>query len=494
MKISILNPQLLINPVDKFTTGIVYLPILIASISGSLKKNNIRHNVIDLFGLNPSKIKKFENFYYAGENVDRYKKELVDCELVFLYANQVINHLSIMQTKNYIRKINTKAKIVILENTQAVTGYSLKDLEKEFITSENDFILIGEAEEKVIQIINNFSKNLKIDNILGLIGKNFANSSRELISNLDNLPLADWSQIPLKNYWKLRHSHGPLSNKKYLSILTSRGCPYPCRFCVVPETNNRRWRFKSPEKVVDEIEYFQKKLGIDEFHFEDLNPTVNDIRTKAICKEIIKRNIKIIWKIVSGTKVESIKNIETVDLMAVSGCKYISISPESGSENVMKNIGKPFNLEHAYKIVKRMNEKKIFSQACFVLGFPDEGEDDINKTKEMIYKLTKNGVDEIAIFIITPIPGSSIFDKLKGYNSFSELNFSPEWRKDYKYLARKRLYFYFYFLFFKFIYFPKKIFFQCLNFLRLKFDTKMEMVPYKFLRINFLILFRKFFN
>ena len=155
MKISILNPQLLINPVDKFTTGIVYLPILIASISGSLKKNNIRHNVIDLFGLNPSKIKKFENFYYAGENVDRYKKELVDCELVFLYANQVINHLSIMQTKNYIRKINTKAKIVILENTQAVTGYSLKDLEKEFITSENDFILIGEAEEKVIQIINN---------------------------------------------------------------------------------------------------------------------------------------------------------------------------------------------------------------------------------------------------------------------------------------------------------------------------------------------------
>ena len=64
MKVSIINPNLIVNPIDKFTTGIVYLPILIASISACLKKNNIDHKVIDLFGANPSKVTKNKSFYF----------------------------------------------------------------------------------------------------------------------------------------------------------------------------------------------------------------------------------------------------------------------------------------------------------------------------------------------------------------------------------------------------------------------------------------------
>ena len=149
--------------------------------------------------------------------------------------------------------------------------------------------------------------------------------------------------------------------------------------------------------------------------------------------------MNITWKIVAGTKVESIKKTSTVELMAKAGCKYISISPESGSMKIMKKIGKPFDINHAYKIVKSMNKNKIFSQACFVLGYPGEDKDDLKFTKDMILNLTKNGIDEIAIFIITPIPGSEIFDVLEGYNNFSELNFSPDWRQDYRYLFKKRL-------------------------------------------------------
>ena len=110
---------------------------------------------------------------------------------------------------------------------------------------------------------------------------------------MDSLPLPDWSQIPLKNYWNLKYAHGPFSSKKYISILTSRGCPYPCKFCVVPETNNRRWRHKSSKRVVDEMEHYIKKYNIKEFHFEDLNPTVNETRTIELCNEIIKRNLNI---------------------------------------------------------------------------------------------------------------------------------------------------------------------------------------------------------
>lgn len=486
MKFLIINPQLIFNSRDKFTTGIIYLPIAIASISANLKKNGIDHRVLDLFGNNPKKINKLDNFYVLGESIKKYSEEIKSYDAIFVYANQVINHLSIINIIKQIRSINKSVKIITFENTQAVTAYSLKDIYNNFVFNENDFVLIGEPEEKIQLICKNINKFDELKNINGLICNSFQNLNRDLIENLDSLPLPDWSQIPLKNYWNLKYAHGPFSSKKYISILTSRGCPYPCKFCVVPETNNRRWRHKSSKRVVDEMEDYIKKYNIKEFHFEDLNPTVNETRTIELCNEIIKRNLNITWKIVAGTKVESIKKTSTVELMARSGCKYISISPESGSMKIMKEIGKPFDIKHAYKIVKSMNENKIFSQACFVLGYPGENQDDLNLTKKMIYNLTKNGIDEIAIFIISPIPGSEIFNSMSGYNNFSELNFSPTWRKDYSHLFKKRLQFYLMFLTLKMIFFPIKIIKQIWNFLTLNFQTKMEMVPYKYLKLSIL--------
>ena len=79
----------------------------------------------------------------------------------------------------------------------------------------------------------------------------------------------------------------------------------------------------------------------------------------------------------------------------------------------MSEINKPFNYKHALKSVKKMNYEKIFTQACFVIGYPNEKKKDLLKTRKMIYDLTKRGIDEVAIFIITPIPGSKIFDNFR---------------------------------------------------------------------------------
>ena len=138
-----------------------------------------------------------------------------------------------------------------------------------------------------------------------------------------------------------------------------------------------------------------------------------------------------------------------------------------------------------------MNKNKIYSQACFVLGYPEEKEEDLDLTKKMIFNLTKNGIDEIAIFIISPIPGSKIFNDFYGYDSYSELNFSPTWRKDYSKLFKKRLFFYAYFIFFKILFYPIKIIKQILRFFTLNFQTKMEMVPFKYFKLSILSVFFK---
>ena len=426
-----------------------------------------------------------------GDDIELFQEDIRKCKFIFLYANQVINHISIINILKKIKEINKNIKIFTFENTQAVTAYSLKNIANEFIFDNNDFVLIGEPEEKIIEIYKNLDSPENLQKIKGLIGKKFNNNVREIINDYENLPIPDWKQIPLKNYWDLKYAHGPFHSKKYLSILTSRGCPYPCKFCVVPETNNRKWRYKSPKKVVDELEFYNKNLNISEFHLEDLNPTVNEDRMISICNEIIKRNLNISWKIVAGTKVESIKKEQTVDLMAKSGCKYISISPESGSSSLMKKMAKPFDINHAIKIVNRMNKNKIYSQACFVLGYPGESDDDLKLTKKMIFNLARNGVDEIAIFIITPIPGSSIYDQITGFKNYSELNFSPTWRDDYAKLFKVRLMYYAYFIILKTFFYPIKVLKQVIRFCTLNFQTKMEMVPFKYLKLSFLSIFSK---
>ena len=480
-----INPQLYVQKNDKFTTGIVYMPIALAYVVSFFKNNGIAVEVKDLFGQNPKKSKLFQDKIILGDDINTLKfnnKNEIKC--FFVYANQVANHNSIKNIVSYLKENYVGIPVVILENSQAVTAYSLDVVQENFFSFGSDYLVVGDLEHTAFELYHNLDNKDKLKLVNGLISKDFKNSKINFVNELDELPIPAWENFPIENYWDLGYSHGPLSSKRYLPILTSRGCPYPCKFCVVPKTNERRWRSRSAKNLVKEIQYLKRKFLVNEFHLEDLNPTVNEKRTNEICEEFIKEKINITWKIVSGTKVESIKSLDTIDKMYDAGCRYISISPESGSKELMKEIDKPFDYDHALKIVKRMNEVKIFGQACFILGFPGETNQDIKKTRKMVFDLTRKGIDEIAVFIITPIPGSRIFDKFTKLENLSNLTFTPTWRDDYKLLNRERLLLYVIFLTTKLIFHPIKIFKQALNFFSKNFQTKMEMVPYKFLKIT----------
>jgi len=322
-------------------------------------------------------------------------------------------------------------------------------------------------------------------------GRNRYLKPENCVQNLDELPYPAWELFPLGNYWDLHYAHGPLSSRKYLPVITSRGCPYSCNFCVVPALNGSKWRALSARRVADELAYLEEKFDVREFHLEDVNPTVDDERTKQICSEIISRNLEITWKICAGTKVETIKSTGTVELMAKAGCRYISISPESGSETLMKAMNKPFDTAHAAGIVQKAKKLGIYLQACFVLGYPGETARDREKSAALAKTLVKAGVDEIAVFIITPAPGSRLFGEIRGYTELSQLNFSPSWRNDFKELAAFRLKLYLRFLLWKLAFHPFRLLKQPLCFIFRRFNTKMEMAPYRALHILLLLIFAR---
>ncbi len=480
--IVLINPNLIVQRNDPFTTGIVYMPIGLAYIAASLLKAGFKLNVIDAFASKPRKTRKEGKFLILGLTYNEVVDQIPDdCRLVFVYAINLTNHIS---AAGIVRSVKQKFKdipVVVIENTQAVTAYALSHVADEFYKEGADFILTGEGELRAVRLVHALMNGSKeeLQQIDGLGSPRFYNYPSDKIGNLDDLPFPAWEMFPLENYWNLHFAHGPLTTKRYLPLLTSRGCPYQCRFCVIPKTNDRKWRMRSAKNVVDEIEHSICNYNAREFHIEDVDPTISDKRIRDICLEIIDRKLNIVWKLVSGTKVETIRNEETVDLMAKAGCRYISISPESGSPRVLELMNKPFNLAHAEQLAAHMSRVGIRLQVCFVIGFPGETEEDLQMTWNLVRKLTRNGIDEIALFIIAPVPGSSIYESYRGFESLSELNFTPAWREDYTRLNQFRLSLYRHFLFWKLLYHPLKVFRQIVNFLLRRFETKMEMVPYK---------------
>ncbi|MBF0362531.1 MAG: B12-binding domain-containing radical SAM protein [Oligoflexia bacterium] len=477
INITAIAPNLLLLKDDMFTTGIPYMPVGLAYIVGELMekfkfnskfKNTANINVIDAFAENPNQWWIDGEFIVRGLTPSEVSERVgkFNSNYVIIYASTLIAHNSIVNICRKLRSDFPHLTIAIIENTQAVTAYSLSDpdVQSDLYASGVNKIICGDPEEEIFKLINLAYQ-----------------SAHTETNNLDHLAFAAFELFPLQNYWNLKYAHGPFQSKSYLPIITSRGCPYTCGFCVIPTTNHRRWRYKSAKRVVEEIKYYIKRFNVFEFHLEDVNPTVSDQRIQEIAQEIIKQKLKITWKICAGTKPETIRSEQTLALMAESGLNYISISPESGSPEVMKKINKPFDLDHSINLIKKTGQLKIYSQACFVLGFPGETNYDLQMTKQMLLKLTKAGLDEVALFIVTPVPGSKIFKEgsLKGFKNYSDLNFSPKWRSDYHELNLFRLKLYRSFLLWKFRYHPLKIILQPFRFIFRRFQTKMEMVPYR---------------
>jgi len=487
--ITLINPNLVVQRDDIFTTGIVYMPVSLAYFAASLRSSGFRCAVIDAFGENPDQQWTEGNFMFRGltpsEVADRIDPR---SNAIVLYAGNTTYHTSLIRIICAARAVFPGIPIIAMENTQAVTAYSLRRAQEAFYDAGADFIITGEAEKRGVRLLKMLQCG-KTKTDVHIDGIGFRNNGKTVytppgkpIAHLDDIPFPAWDLFPLRNYWRLKYSHGPFETNRYLPLLTSRGCPYACKFCVIPETNRGQWRGRSARNIVDEIERHIRDFGVREFHIEDLNPTVNDMRVRAICEEIIGRNLDVIWKIAAGTKVETLKDEATLELMAKAGCRYISISPETGSPRVLRMIGKPFDLGHAFRMVRKMNHIGIRSQACFVLGYPGEGDLDRWMTRDLARRLTKAGIDEIALFIIAPVPGAEIFGEFSGHSEYSQLNFSPSWRKDYGKINAFRMSLYLWFLLWKALYHPVKFFRQPINFLMRRFQTKMEMVPYRVIK------------
>ena len=193
-----------------------------------------------------------------------------------------------------------------------------------------DFVVIGEPEYTMFELVNALEQEIKQDfkEIKGIgFTKNqgkIITAPRPVIQDLDSLPFPARHLLPMDMYFEAAKEE-PLRgviNKPWASMITSRGCPYSCVFCFHHNVMGRKWRGRSPENVVCEIEDLVETYKIRQIDFNDINMTQDKKRTEDICDLIVERGLDIEWFTPDGLRADTLDENLLVK-MSKSGCKKI---------------------------------------------------------------------------------------------------------------------------------------------------------------------------
>lgn len=278
--------------------------------------------------------------------------------------------------------------------------------------SDADCVVIGEGEETFLELVNTYS-DPDFSKILGLAFKNKSsavlNPSRPHIRDLDSIPLPARHLVHMDMYIRMGKAPGSQKNRRFTTMLTSRGCPNDCIFCSIKTVWGQRWRSRSPENVVREIEELVNKYRIKEIHFIDDNISLNKKRMAKICDLIIERDLDISWTTPNGVSVATLDR-HLLYRMKKSGCYQLAFGIESGNEHVLRSIiRKPLSLSRTGDVIRHARDAGIWTHGFFVIGFPGETDGMIIDTIDFA---RNSGLDSAFFSIATPFPGTELHNLL----------------------------------------------------------------------------------
>lgn len=262
-----------------------------------------------------------------------------------------------------------------------------------------DIVVRGEGEFTFLEVIKALENGKSIRRILGTSfiaddGSIIHNPNRELLTDLDTLPFpAKHLVLDVKGA-----SHIP-----YHRIMTSRGCPFECTFCVSNKIWGRKVRFRSAKNVIDEINEVKRKFGITFFCIDDDTFTINSKYVEGLCDGLIKENLGISWW--CQIRTENITE-RLVKKMKKAGCINVAIGIESGDDNILKKINKQLDKKTVLKSSALFKEFGILVDAFFMFGFPWENKTELDNTVKFMKEINPNYA---WLAIITPYPETKIF-------------------------------------------------------------------------------------
>ncbi|MEE8399774.1 MAG: radical SAM protein, partial [Desulfobacterales bacterium] len=266
-----------------------------------------------------------------------------------------------------------------------------------------DLIVVGEGEatlEELIPILHDRSAWHTIKGIAFLEeGRLIFPGPRDFLRDLDSLPLPARHLLPVSRYQALGFP---------VSIITSRGCPNRCVFCQGRRMVGMKVRYRSPERIVDEIEDVLAS-GFTHINIADDFFTSNKQRVKRFCNEIMKRGLTFSWA--AFARVDSC-NKEVLEAMLKAGCNTVSFGIESGNPEMLKRIEKGITLDQARNAVAMCRDVGMGVFLSFMVGLPGETNQTMNDTRAFCEEIDA----PFGYHFLAPFPGTTLWEELDRFD------------------------------------------------------------------------------
>ena len=306
-----------------------------------------------------------------------------------------------------------KIKEILPDTKIAVGGLWYSALYEDILQAHPyiDFVMLGEAEltldELLLELESHGKGFAEIDGLASRIdGKIVVGPHRELIKDIDALPLPAYDLFPMDRY--VGHTYW----KHFCELYTSRGCPGGCSFCYEWSQYDPRspkdftsWRGHSGKRIGDELELLQKKFGVETVVFQDDAFNVSSELVEETCNEIIKRDIKINW-VILGRADDWVKQIDLFPLMKKAGMFMGLVGIEVASDQELLKLGKGVTVSQIKETIDGLRRNDVGTVGTFLIGFDDDDEQSIKKRFAFADEIDP---DVFALQFVTPVPGSPLW-------------------------------------------------------------------------------------
>lgn len=268
-----------------------------------------------------------------------------------------------------------------------------------------DFVIRGEGENPLMSLIDAYEEGggfSKVPNLSYLENGNVVhNPIGNFETNMDKIPYPDFS---MSNVGDKITAVGST-----LPIQTSRGCPFNCSFCSVTAMFGKKFRFRSTENIIRELQQYKNEKHF--IFFYDDNFTANPKQTRELLNRMIEEKFKFKWS--AQVRVDTAKDESLVELMREAGCRTVFIGFESANPESLKEMNKSQNVADIVRAVKIFHRYGIHIHGMFMLGLDNDNWQSIKQTVRFARKARLNSAQ---FLLLTPLPGTELYERLKAAN------------------------------------------------------------------------------
>jgi anaerobic magnesium-protoporphyrin IX monomethyl ester cyclase len=279
----------------------------------------------------------------------------------------------------------------------------------DYLNNGADFVITGEGEQTLLTLIKALENGeLDLSGINGLVFQKedeiVKTKGRELLKELDSLPLPAWDLIDINAYksrWLKKWGYFSLN------IATTRGCPYKCNWCAKPIYGNA-YNMRSPMHVVAELKMLKEKFQFDHIWFCD---DIFGLRRNWVIEfaELVQRE-KLQFKYKIQSRADLLVQEKYVTALQASGCDTVWMGAESGSQKILDAMDKGITIEQIRQANRLLKDHHIQPAFFLQFGYPGETIEDIEKTIALLNECLP---DDIGVSVSYPLPGTKFYEKVK---------------------------------------------------------------------------------